>query len=67
MGLFNGKNNEPNTRDPRPKGAQKGVTKRVHQKSPHFAGGDAKARTPWLFSGSGRDSFMSKGQKSRWR
>jgi hypothetical protein len=66
MGLFSGKNNEPNIRDPRPKGAQKGVAKRVHQKSPHSAGGHAKARTPWLFSGSGRDSYMGAGEARRW-
>jgi hypothetical protein len=65
VGLLNGKKNEPVVRDPRPKGAQKGVAKRVHQKSPHAAGGHAKARTPWLFSGSGRDGYDRRGP--RWR
>ena len=53
-------------RDPRPAGAQKGVTKRVHQHMPHSAGGPARARTPWLYSGSGRDSFMRRDEPPRW-
>ena len=52
-------------RDPRPAGAQKGVTKRVHQSGP-FVSPSSRARTPWLRSGSGRDSFMRKDEPPRW-
>jgi hypothetical protein len=62
MGLFNGKKNEPDSRDPRPKGAQKGVTARAQQKSGFNFGGNA--RTPWLKSGSGVDKYDG---KRRWR
>jgi hypothetical protein len=48
MGLFNSKKHEPlPTRDPRPKGAQKGVVCR-DTGSPMLEGD--KARTPWLFA-----------------
>lgn len=52
-------------RDPRPAGAQKGVTKRVHQSGP-FVSPASRARTPWLRSGSGRDWFMRKDEPPRW-
>ena len=58
MGLFNGKNNEPKIRDPRPKGAQKGVAARTQNQSIFNFGGNARA--PWLKSGSGRDKFDGK-------
>lgn len=64
MGLFNGKKNQPNVRDPRPKGAQKGVAKRVHQNGVFNVG--SKARTPWLFSGKGTDKFTG-GKTPRWK
>jgi predicted GIY-YIG superfamily endonuclease len=50
MGLFDGKKHEPaKARDPRPKGSQKGTTKRDAQRGPLNFGG--KARSSWLSSG----------------
>lgn len=50
MGLFSSKNHEPpKGRDPRPKGSQKGTTKRDHQRGPLNFGG--KARSSWLSNG----------------
>lgn len=60
MGLFDGKKNEPKTRDPRPKGAQKGVTARAHGQG----GSGSKARTPWVYSGKGSNAFN---KKPRWK
>lgn len=66
-GFRTGARHQPGpARDPRPDGAQKGVTKRVHQHMPHSAGGPGRARTPWLLSGSGRDSLMRRDEPSRW-
>lgn len=51
MGLFSsGKHEPPPARDPRPKGSQKGVHQRSHQRGP-FVSPSAKTRTPWLSSG----------------
>lgn len=50
MGLLDGKNHEKAAaREPRPKGAQKGVTKRDAQRGPLNFGG--KARSSWLSDG----------------
>lgn len=51
MGLFNGKNHQQReARDPRPKGAQKGVIWRDHETvaGKQFAG--KKTHTPWVSS-----------------
>jgi hypothetical protein len=50
MGLFDGKDHkQAEARDPRPKGAQKGVTKRDAQRGPLNFGG--KARSSWFSDG----------------
>jgi len=50
MGLFSSKpaHKPREARHPRPKGAQKGVVKRDHQRGLLNFGG--KARSPWVFS-----------------
>ena len=65
MGLFSGKKTEPVVRNPRPKGAQKGVTKRVHERGP-LVSPRSTTRTPWLSSGKASDGYAG-GRAPRWR
>ena len=62
MGIFNGQKNQPNIREPRPKGAQKGVAKRVHDRGVPLRGA---TRSPWVRSGKGSDGFEG-GRNPRW-
>ena len=60
MGLFSGNHKPAPARNPRPKGAQKGIIPRDTSWS-FFEAGTTKARTPWF--GSKSDKSVARGHK----